>query len=148
MREGLLPSSNNQNTAHSPRMTIGRVAKLAGVGVETVRYYEREGIIEQPSRVYGAVREYSSEIVRRILFIKRAQELGFSLADITEMLSLRDGGEGTCARVRDKTEAKLRQIEDKIGDLERLRAGILAVKKSCVGRSDKSPCPILESFYA
>ncbi len=132
----------------SERRTIGNVAKLCGVGVETIRYYEREGIINQPKKSMGSFREYPEEVVHRIRFIKRAQELGFSLDEITELLSLRAKGRGTCSSVKTKSEQKIIQIEEKIADLKRIQSALREVKDRCERQTSGDKCPVLENFYA
>jgi Hg(II)-responsive transcriptional regulator len=130
------------------RLTIGKVAKLSGVGVETIRYYEREGMIQQPSRAGGGFREYPEDTIHRVRFIKRAQELGFSLSEISDLLSLRVKDRGACSKVKAKTELKLNQIERKIADLRRIQSALRNVKDSCERQAPGEKCPVLESFYA
>jgi MerR family transcriptional regulator, copper efflux regulator len=129
------------------RLTIGRVAEMVGVGVETIRYYEREGIIEQPPREEG-FREYSEDVIHRVRFIKRAQELGFSLDEISELLSLHVKGRGTCSTVKEKADQKLKQIEEKISDLRKIQQALIKVKKICERQPPLEKCPVLEDFYA
>ncbi len=129
------------------RLTIGRVAKLSDVGVETIRYYEREGILEQPKRSTGTFREYPEDTIRRLHFIKRTQELGFSLAEVTELLSLRVKGRSTCAAIKERAQSKIRQVDNKIADLKRIRAALAKVKDKCEKQAPTDTCPVLESFY-
>jgi Hg(II)-responsive transcriptional regulator len=129
------------------RLTIGKVADMAGVGVETIRYYEREGIIEQPPRDEG-FREYPEEVIHRVRFIKRAQELGFTLNEIAELLSLHVKGRGACSTVKEKADQKLKQIEEKISDLRRIQQALIKVKKICERQPPSEKCPVLENFYA
>jgi Hg(II)-responsive transcriptional regulator len=129
------------------RLTIGKVAKLSEVGVETIRFYEREGIIEQPKRSSGSFREYPEDTIRRLHFIKRTRELGFSLAEVTELLSLRVKGRSTCATIKNKAESKISQVEKKIADLNRIRAALVRVKNTCDKQAPTDTCPVLESFY-
>jgi Hg(II)-responsive transcriptional regulator len=128
-------------------LTIGIIAKLSSVGVETIRYYEREGIIQQPAR-NGGFREYSEDTVRRIRFIKRTQELGFSLKEISDLLMLQSKGRGTCSTVVAKADRKLSQIAEKISDLKKIQAALLKVKSSCQKNQGGEACPVLENFYA
>ncbi len=130
------------------RLTIGRVAELSNVGVETIRYYEREGIIQQPPRIGGSIRRYPQDTIHRLHFIRRAQELGFSLQEITELLSIRSIGKGSCSKVVEKTDLKLAQIEEKIVDLKRLKSALLTVKDCCAQQAPSDKCPVLENFYA
>lgn len=132
----------------SERRTIGNVAKLCGVGVETIRYYEREGIINQPKKSTETFREYPEDTIHRIRFIKRAQELGFSLDEITELLSLRVKGSGSCSSVKSKAEQKIAQIEEKIADLKQIQSALKKVKDSCERQAPGEKCPVLENFYA
>jgi MerR family copper efflux transcriptional regulator len=128
------------------RLTIGKVAKLSGVGVEAVRYYEREGIIDQPSRAAGGFREYPEDVVHRIRFIKRVQELGFSLREISDLLNLRMR-RGSCGTIKEKAEQKLAQVEEKISDLRRIQAALRKVKDTCERQAPTENCPVLEGFY-
>jgi len=130
------------------KLTIGKVAKLSGVGVETVRYYEREGILQQPKRHLGSVREYPEETVHRLHFIKRAQELGFSLQEILELLSLRSKPSGSCAKVVEKAEVKLQQIEKKIADLRKIHSALSKLKDRCGQQAPSDRCLVLDSFHA
>jgi len=127
-------------------MTIGQVAKLAGIGIETIRFYEREGLIDEPPRRESGYREYSADIVTRLTFIKRAQELGFSLSEIAELLSLKLHPDASCVEVRKRAEAKVTDIEAKIRDLQRMKKSLMGLIASCVGNKPVTECPILESF--
>jgi len=128
------------------RLTIGELAKRGGVGLETIRYYERRGLLAKPPRSAAGYRAYSSEEVRRVRFIKAAQELGFSLAEIDELLALRVDPRSTCADVRERAEAKITDIEDKIRQLTRMRESLERVTAACSGRGPTSQCPILDSM--
>lgn len=130
----------------SDSLTIGRVAKLAGVGIETIRFYEREGIIEEPPRRESGYREYGGEIITRLRFIKRAQELGFSLKEISELLALRVSPKENCSRVKKRAELKLEEIEAKIRDLKRMQTVLNEVTQACVASKPISDCPILKCF--
>lgn len=127
-------------------LTIGKVAKLAGVGIETIRFYEREGIIEEPARRASGYREYELEIVTRLHFIKRAQELGFSLKEISQLLKLQTTSKQTCAEVKRRAEAKLGEIEAKIRDLKRMQKVLRQVTVACVASKPIEDCPILKCF--
>jgi DNA-binding transcriptional MerR regulator len=99
-------------------LSIGQVARRAGVGVETVRFYEREGLLEEPPRRASGYRQYSEEVVKRIGFIKRAQALGFSLREISEeLLLLRVDAQTSCDEVKQRTEAKVAEVERKLVEL-------------------------------
>lgn len=127
-------------------MTIGQVAKKGGVNIETVRYYERQGLIPPPPRRESGYREYPEETVKRIRFIKRAQELGFSLREIAELLALRVGPGTTCGEIRKVAEAKIADIEGKIRTLQRMMGVLLKLAAACSGRGPTSECPILEAL--
>lgn len=127
-------------------MTIGQIARQAGVGVETIRFYERIGLIEDPPRRESGYRQYSPEEVARIQFIKRAKELGFSLKEIKELLFLRVDPETTCADVKKRAEAKIADIEGKIADLQRIKQALVKITDACSGEGPISQCPILEAL--
>ena len=127
--------------------TIGRVARRAGVGVETVRYYERRGLIEQPPRPGGSgVRAYSDEIVRRICFIRQAQELGFSLSEIQELLTLRADPGADCSEVRERATVRLDDVEHKIEQLVQIRGALERLIAACPGQGALTSCSILEEI--
>lgn len=130
------------------KMTIGQVARQAGVGVETVRFYERMGLIDEPPRPDSGYRQYSPGVVIRIQFIKRAKELGFSLKEIQELLILRVDPETTCADMKRRTEAKITAIERKIEDLSRMKQALVKAVGLCSGDGPLSACPILEALDA
>src|SRR6266852_4384126 len=98
-------------------LSIGQVARRAGVGVETVRFYEREGLLKEPPRRASGYRQYPEEVVKRIQFIKRAQELGFSLKEIIELLTLRVDPATSSGEVKQRAEAKLADIQRKVEEL-------------------------------
>lgn len=127
-------------------LTIGQVARHAGVGVETVRFYEREGLLEEPARKDSGYRQYEGDVVARLRFIKRAKELGFSLKEIKELLALRVDPTTTCAEVRSKAQAKVADIEEKIGTLKRMKKALVKLTRSCSGRGPVSECPILDAL--
>lgn len=127
-------------------LTIGQLAKAAGVNVETVRYYQRRGLMPVPPRHESAYRHYGQGDVARIRFIKRAQELGFSLKEISELLSLRVDPETTCVDVRRRAEAKLVDIEEKIRTLQGMKKALAKLVGQCQGRGPTGECPILEAL--
>lgn len=124
-------------------LTIGRVARSAGVNVETVRYYQRVGLIAEPPKPRQGYRLYRPESVDRITFIKRAQRLGFSLVEIGELLELRDGH---CADVRARAEEKRAQIIGQIQDLEALRETLDTLISACRAGREDAHCPIVETL--
>lgn len=127
-------------------MTVGRVAEVAGIGVETVRFYEKSGLLEKPHRRASGYREYDGQAVKRLRFIQRAKDLGFTLTEIKELLSLRSGSDRPCEDVRAKAEAKIAEIGEKIALLLRMNEVLGRLASSCGGRGDGSRCPILESL--
>jgi len=127
-------------------LSIGQVARRAGVGVETVRFYEREGLLEEPPRRASGYRQYSEHVVKRIHFIKRAQQLGFSLKEITELLLLRVDGQTSCEEVKQHTEAKIAEVERKVIELQRMRQALLQVAAVCTGEGPASACPMLDAL--
>jgi Hg(II)-responsive transcriptional regulator len=124
-------------------LTIGQVGRRAGVGVETVRFYEREGLLERPARGASGYRQYGEGAVARLRFIRRAKELGFTLKEVADLLALRQGPDVTCADVKQKALAKIADVEAKIRDLARIRQALLAVTAPCTGGGPTSACPIL-----
>ncbi len=127
--------------------TIGKAAYRAGVGVETIRFYERKGLIEQPPKPRGAgFRAYPIETVHRIRFIRQAQELGFSLREIQDLLSLRADPESDSGEVRERAAAKLAEVNRKITELERIRAALETLIAACPGGGALRSCSIMESL--
>lgn len=125
-------------------LTIGQLARQAQVNVETVRYYERRGLMPEPPRRESGYRQYSEPDVARIRFIKRAQTLGFTLKEISELLSLRVDPKTTCGDVKGRAEVKIANVEEKIRDLQRMKKALIKLTASCRGRGPTSKCPILE----
>ena len=119
-------------------LTIGRLARAAGVNVETIRYYQRRGLLRTPRRPPGGVRVYPADSLEQLHFIKRAQQLGFSLRDIRELLAL---GSGRCGESRRLAEAHLQSIEQRLHDLRRMRASLSRLIRRC--QQGREPvCPI------
>ncbi len=128
-------------------MTISKAARKAGVGIETVRFYERRGLIEQPPKPRDAgFRVYPEETVRRIRFIREAQELGFSLSEIDELLSLRADPSTDAGAVRARAEAKLHQVNEKIAQLDRIRTALDRLIAACPGSGALRCCTIMEAL--
>ena len=128
-------------------MTIGKVAQAVGVGVETIRFYERRGLIEQPPRpAAGGYRVYSDETVQRVQFIRRAQELGFSLREIAELLSLRTDHDTDAGEVRQRATAKLQDVDRKIERLQHIRRGLMTLLDRCPGEGPLRCCSIIEAL--
>ena len=126
--------------------TIGALARNAGVNIETVRYYERRGLLLKPPRTPSGYRVFSEEAVRRLRFIRRAQQLGFSLKEVKELLGLQINPRTTCADVKRRSEAKIADIEAKARDLEAMRKALVKLVATCSGHGPATQCPILESL--
>lgn len=129
-----------------PYLRIGQVAKHAGVTVETIRFYESQALIPAPPRTESGYRLYTSETIRRVRFVQRAKELGFSLKDIHAFLTLRNGTGATCADVKAQALQKIAEIEEKIVDLTRIRRALSNLVEQCNAEADLSECPILEAL--
>jgi Hg(II)-responsive transcriptional regulator len=127
-------------------LRIGEVAKQAGVGIETVRFYERQGLLEEPQRKASGYRQYDEEAVAVLRFIRRAKDLGFTLKEIKSLLELRLDSTATRAEVRIQAKAKVAAIEAKIADLERMKDSLQKLIKTCHGRGTLSGCPILNAL--
>lgn len=124
-------------------LTIAGVAKAAGVGVETVRYYERRGLIRQPARRSGAYRRYGSDHVKRMQFVKRAQELGFSLEEVASLLELEDGTNR--AQIQHIAAARLSQIRDRVRGLRRMERTLNHLLDHCKS-GGTIRCPIIDAI--
>lgn len=128
-------------------MTIGKLAQSAGVGVETVRFYERKGLLEEPSRAESGYRQYSPEALMRLRFIRQAKELGFTLPEIRELLSLRMSPAASCAEVQVRIQTKLEDIQAKIDSLARMKRALHGMAAICLaGAEPASECPILDAL--
>ncbi|MFQ5589116.1 MAG: heavy metal-responsive transcriptional regulator [Nitrospiria bacterium] len=127
-------------------MTIGQLAKTSHVKVETVRYYERRGLMPPPPRRASGYRQYALKDVQRIRFIKHAQSIGFTLNEIAEMLALRVESAATCGDVTKRIDAKLADVEEKIKTLRRMKKTLVKLKEACrEPGAPSSECPILET---
>jgi MerR family mercuric resistance operon transcriptional regulator len=125
-------------------MRIGELARRAGVNVQTVRYYERRGLLPDPRASERGYREYGEATLERLRFIKRAQDLGFTLAEISELLALRLGRGATAGRVKARAQAKIREIEGRLRDLERIRHALSHLAGECTaGSGPLGVCPLL-----
>jgi MerR family mercuric resistance operon transcriptional regulator len=126
------------------KMTISQLARKAGINLETIRYYERRGLIPKPPRNASGHRQYSQEDIARTKFIKRTQALGFSLREILEILSLRMEPGKTCGDMKARVEAKIEDVGQKIDDLRQMREALLKLVSKCTGKGPIGDCPILE----
>ncbi len=127
-------------------LTIGKIAKRSDVGIETIRFYEREGLIDDPPRRASGYRQYPSDTVDRIRFIRRAKELGFSLKEIKELLKLKVTTVATCDQVKKRAESKIEDIQHKILTLQRMKKALKKLNAACSGKGSVSECPILEAL--
>jgi MerR family mercuric resistance operon transcriptional regulator len=128
-------------------LTIGQVAQRAGVGIETVRFYEREGLLHRPARSPSSgYRLYEEEIIARLRFILRAKELGFTLNEIKELLSLRVDAGTSCAEAKARAEVKIADIEEKIRTLQRMRTALVRLTRACAGMGGGAECPVLDAL--
>jgi Hg(II)-responsive transcriptional regulator len=126
-------------------MWISEAAEQAGVNVQTMRYYERRGLLPTPPRHRSGYREYPAEAVRVVRFVKRAQDLGFSLDEVGELLGLRRRSERNRQRIRTVAERRIRQIEQKIAELDRMRRALQTLVHSC-HEGNTLECPIIEAL--
>lgn len=127
-------------------MRIGQLAEFTGCNIETIRYYEREGILPQPARSANNYRLYGEPHRRRLLFVRRARELGFSLDEVRRLLALIDGGRYTCAEVKAVGENHLADVRRKIADLQRLEGALRELIAGCSG-CDTPDCSMLEILF-
>jgi MerR family transcriptional regulator, copper efflux regulator len=134
----------NPRRVEPASLSIGKVARRAGIGVETIRFYEREGLLAAPARRDSGYRLYTEGVIGRIRFIRRAKELGFSLKEIKELLQLRRNSSSTCEDIREKAEAKITNVETKIGMLKKMKQALTELSAACKGRTSLGECPILE----
>lgn len=128
----------------SATLTIGALAKHADVHLETIRYYQRRGLVGEPERPLGGIRRYSEAHVRRLRFIRHAQELGFSLDEVGELLKLEDGAH--CREARTLGERRLADVRKKLADLQRMEAALAGLVDRCAADRGKFSCPLILSF--
>ncbi|TKC91650.1 Hg(II)-responsive transcriptional regulator [Trinickia terrae] len=128
----------------SESLTIGAFAKAAGVNVETIRFYQRKGLLLEPEKPYGGIRRYGESDVTRVRFVKSAQRLGFSLDEIADLLRLEDGTH--CDEASSLAEHKLRDIQDKLADLQRMEAVLTQLVCACHSRRGNVSCPLIASL--
>ena len=126
------------------RGSIGALASAAAVNVETIRFYQRRGLLSEPSVPTGRVRQYGPTDVDRVRFIKAAQRLGFSLAEVAALLALDDGTH--CAAARQLAEHKLREVREKLRDLRRMESALKSAVADCESARGRVKCPLVESL--
>jgi Hg(II)-responsive transcriptional regulator len=136
---------HSMNSTTSNHFTIGRLAAQADVGVDTIRFYERRGLLPKPERTASGYRIYKEETINRIRFVRRAKRLGFTLDEIELLLKLQDEG-GEKSTVKDITTHKLAEIDAKISDLNRMRKVLTKLASECSGKGSISTCPIIDAI--
>ena len=127
-------------------LTIGVFAKAAGVNVETIRFYQRKGLLPEPDKPYGSIRRYGEVDVARMRFVKSAQRLGFSIDEIAELLRLEDGTR--CDEASHLAEHKLQDVREKMVDLARMETVLSALVRACHARKGNVSCPLIASLQA
>jgi MerR family mercuric resistance operon transcriptional regulator len=126
------------------RCSIGALAREAGVNVETIRYYQRRGLVSEPTKPLGGIRNYAPEHVQRLRFIKRAQQLGFSLEEVAELLSLEDGLH--CHEVEEIAGQKLATVRERIAQLQTIEGALATLVRKCRSNSGKVRCPLIAAL--
>lgn len=134
------------NARAKSHITIGAVARRAGVGIDTIRYYEREGLLPQPQRRASGYRDYGLDAVERLRFIRRAKDLGFTLEGIRELLALSTDRERGVKSVKQRAEARLGEVEQRIRELQRMKRGLKQLIDACPGHGSLEHCPILRAL--
>jgi len=127
-------------------LTIGAVAKRVGVAIDTIRYYEREGLLPEPLRRASGYRSYDESAIRRLRFIRRAKDLGFTLEEIRELLALSADRQRGVKAVKQRAERRLEAIDQRIAELRRVRDGLAQLVESCPGHGRPEDCPILRAL--
>jgi Cu(I)-responsive transcriptional regulator len=127
-------------------MTISQVAERAGIGLETVRFYEKQGLVPEPPRTRSGYRQFPDDTVARLRFIQRAKVLGFSLREIQELIELRLDPSARSSDVKARAQAKIREIDGKIRDLKRMRTKLGELERACDGHVSTEDCPIIHAL--
>jgi Hg(II)-responsive transcriptional regulator len=127
-------------------LTTGQLARASGVGVQTVRYYERIGLLRSPPRTAGGYRQYDASDVTRLRFVRSAQGLGFTLSEIEDLLALRVGPGKSCAAAADTADRAMARVEEKVRDLEAMRRSLSQLRSACDKGSPTGDCPILKAL--
>jgi MerR family mercuric resistance operon transcriptional regulator len=125
-------------------LTIGVPAEAAGVNVETIRFYQRKGLMQEPKRPLGSIRRYGGADFARVRFIKSAQRLGFSLDEVQDLLKLEDGSH--CTEAREQAERKLADVRAKLAELQRIEAVLQDLVQRCCAASGEVRCPMIEAL--
>ena len=130
----------------SEKLTIGVLAEAAEVNVETIRFYQRKGLMQEPDRPLGGIRRYGDADLARVRFIKSAQRLGFSLDEIADLLQLEDGSH--CTEAREQAECKLADVRTRLADLQRIEAALHGLVERCCAASGQVRCPLISALQA
>lgn len=128
------------------RFTISQIAKAAGIGVETIRFYQRQKLLETPSKKVGSIRHYDQDHLEKIVFIKKAQSVGFTLAEIKELLRLRLSPNSDCTPIKKKTQVKINEVEQKIEDLNKILKALKTFESRCDTKETTGKCSILDGI--
>ena len=127
-------------------MKIGEVAKRAEIGIETIRYYERQGLLAEPQRRPSGYRQYDESVVHRLQFIRRTKDLGFTLAEIKDLLDLRFDTTTRCEHIQHRAGLKIADIEEKIRSLQKMKRSLKKIISGCEGKDSIKDCPLLEGI--
>ena len=127
-------------------LSIGQLAKASEVGIETLRFYEREGLLAKPPRLPSGYRQYPAESLARVRFIRRAKDLGFTLKQVRELLELRVDPQKSCGDVRALAKMKIKEVEEKMSDLARIKLALEGLARACRGKGPTADCPILDAM--
>ena len=140
-------TTDTKPAARKPALKIGEVSRLSGIGIEALRFYEKQGLLGRPARTESGYRLYDAEVLERLGFIKRAQVLGFSLAEIARIISHKHAGQSPCAEVRDSVRARLQEIDERIRQMRRYRKELAAALDEWeqIGDLKGHVCGLIES---
>lgn len=127
-------------------MTVGQVSQFLGIGRDTIRFYEREGLIAEPARTAMGYRQYPAQTLTRLRFIQQGKQLGFSLKEIRVLLTFLDSPNTDCAEIKQQAEAKITDIDHKIASLQQMREALVKLTIACPGRGPSADCPILDAM--
>ena len=137
-------NTSKHSMSSDPGMTIGVLAKVAEVNIETIRFYQRKGLMPEPLRLSGGIRRYAEADRARLHFIKTAQRLGFSLGEISELLQLDDGT--SCVQARTKAEIKLTDVQSKLMELRQMEAALVGLIRQCGAAKGRVRCPLIAAL--
>jgi MerR family mercuric resistance operon transcriptional regulator len=130
---------------HAGQLTIGALAKAAGVNVETIRFYQRKGLLPEPDKPYGGIRRYGADEVARVRFVKSAQRLGFSLGEVAQLLRLEDGTH--CREAAELASARLEDVRVRLADLQRMELALSQLVAACNTHRGKVYCPLIAALH-